>query len=46
MLVSAQVIVVSMLRGNTMGMRGTVVEFGGSQVVLVVRSVIVARRYI
>jgi hypothetical protein len=25
-----------------MGMRGTVVEFGGSQVVLVVRSVVVA----
>jgi hypothetical protein len=27
MLVSAQVIVVSMLPGNTMGMRGAVVEF-------------------
>jgi len=43
--VSAQVIVLSMLLGDTMRMRGAVVEFGGSLVVLVMRSVVVARRH-
>ena len=35
MLVSAEVVVFSMLLGDTMGMRRTVVEFGGPLVVLV-----------
>ena len=45
MLVSAQVIVLFMLLGDTMGLRGAVVEFGGSLVVLVVQSVVGARRH-
>ena len=45
MLVPAQVIALSMLLGDTMGLRGAVVEFGGSLVVLVVQSVVVARRH-
>jgi len=45
MLVAAQVIVLSILLGDTMGMRSAVVKFGGSLVVLVVRSVVVARRH-
>jgi hypothetical protein len=46
MLVAAQVIVLSMLLGNPMGTRRTIVEFSGSVVVFVVRSVVVARRHI
>jgi hypothetical protein len=46
MLVAAQMTIVSMLLGHPMGMRRTVMEFGGSLVVLVVRSVVVARRHI
>jgi len=45
MLVAAQMILLSMLLGNPMGMRRSVVEFGGSGVVFVMRSVVVARRH-
>ena len=46
MLVSAEVVVFSMLLGDTMGVRRTVVKFGGTLVVLVMRSVVMARRHI
>lgn len=41
MLVPAQVILLSVLPGHTVGVGGAVVQFGGSLVVLVVRSVVV-----
>src|ERR1035441_10190533 len=40
-----QVILLIVLFGNTMHVRGLVVQFGGSLVVLVVRSVVIARRH-
>jgi len=40
MLVSGEVVLLSLL-GNTMGMRGGIVQFGGSLMVFVMRSVVV-----
>jgi hypothetical protein len=42
MLVSSQVILFSLLLGDTMGMRGAVVQFSSSLVVLVMGSVVIA----
>ena len=41
-LVSRQVILLSVLLGNTMSMRGEVMQFGSPLVVFVVRSVVIA----
>ena len=41
-LVPAQVILLSMLLGDPMGMRRGVVQFGGALVILVMRSVVIA----
>ena len=41
MLVSGLVILFSVLLGYTMGMRSQIVQFGGSLVILIVRSVVV-----
>jgi hypothetical protein len=46
MLVSAQVILFSLLLGDTMGMRGTIMQFGGQRVILVVRSLVIASGHI
>jgi hypothetical protein len=46
MLVSAEVVVFSMLLGDTMGMGSAVVELGGPLVVLVVGPVVIARRHV
>ena len=45
MLVSRQVILFSVLLGGAMGMRSQIVQFGGSLVILIVRSVVVACRH-
>src|ERR1700722_15503542 len=42
MLVSRQVLLLSVLLGSAMGMSGDVVQFGGSLVVLVMRSVVIS----
>jgi hypothetical protein len=39
-------ILFSVLLGNTMSMRGDIMQFGGSLVVLVVRSVVIASGHI
>src|ERR1017187_7900246 len=44
-LLPGQVILLSVLLGNTMHVGGLVVQFGGPLVVLVVRSVVIARRH-
>ncbi len=46
MLVSRQVIRFSLLLGDTMGVRGAVVQFGGCLVVLVMRSVVITSGHI
>jgi len=40
-LVSSQMILFSLLRRDTMGMRGDVMQFGGSLVILVMRSAVI-----
>jgi hypothetical protein len=46
MLVSRQVIRFSLLLGDTVGVRGAVVQFGGCLVVLVMRSVVITSGHI
>jgi hypothetical protein len=46
MLVSREVILLSLLLGDTMGVCGGIVQFGGPFVVLVIRSVLVTSRHI
>ena len=41
MLVSGRIILFPMLLGYTMGVRSEIVQFGGSLVILIVRSVVV-----
>ena len=45
MLVSREVILLPVLLGDTMGVRGGIVQFGGPLVVLVMRSVVVTSRH-
>ena len=45
MLVPRQVILFSVLLGDTMGMCGEIVQFGGSLVILIVRSVVITCRH-
>jgi len=45
MFVSSQVILLSLLLANAMGVRGAVVQFGGLLVILVMRSVVIASRH-
>jgi len=44
-LVSGQMILLSMLLRHTMGMRGAVVQLGGALVILVMGSVVIACRH-
>jgi hypothetical protein len=46
LLVSSQVILLPLLLANTIGVRAGVVQLGGSLMVLVMRSVVVACRHI
>jgi len=45
MFVPSQVILLSVLLGRTMGVRGPVVQFGGLLVVFVMGSVVIASRH-
>jgi hypothetical protein len=46
LLVPSQVILLSMLLANTIGVRAGVVQLGGSLMVLVMRSVVISSRHI
>jgi len=45
MFVPSEMILLSMLPGSTMGVRGSIVQLGGLLVVFVMRSVVIASRH-